>query len=179
MEPPASGEALSREQKPPPEHIGRQEFPRLACIYLIRSIGGASATLLMWALCDASGYSIALVPFITSIVMIFGSPDSPQARARNVVGGHIIASAVTLASVSLLGYEPWVAIVAVGTGMWLMLITDTFHPPSGMSILVIITTHADWSYLAVPVTVGAILLTAYSTIYFEVFRRCLGAQPAV
>jgi CBS-domain-containing membrane protein len=145
-------------------------------IYIIRSMGGATATLLMWVLCDAADYGIALVPFVTSIIMVFGSPESPLARPRNLIGGHIVSSAVTLLAVSVLGYEPWVSIVAVGIAMWLMLMTRTLHPPAGMSIFVIITTHAGWSYLAIPVTAGAIRLGAYAFLFFAVLRHAGGTS---
>jgi CBS-domain-containing membrane protein len=129
----------------------------------------------MWLVCDAAHYELALVPFTTSIIMVFGSPDSPLTRPRNLIGGHILCSVVTLIVVSALGYAPWVSMVAVGFAMCLMMITRTLHPPAGMSIFVIVTMHAGWSYLVTPVAVGAIALAAYASMYFSVSRLVLGA----
>lgn len=175
MEPQPSIEVLSTL----PESVAsdhRSRRWRTVGTYLIRSTGGASATLLMWVLCDAAGYGIALVPFVTSIIMVFGAPESPHAQPRNLIAGHIISSAVALLTVSLLGYEPWVSIIAVGLATWFMLATRTLHPPAGMSILVIITSHAGWSYLAIPVAVGAIGLGAYAFLFFAVLRHAVGTS---
>src|SRR5262245_28170585 len=109
---------------------------RSAVTYLVRSIGGASASLLMWLVFAAAHYELALVPFTSSIIMVFGSPDSPLTRPRSLIGGHILCSVVTLIVVSALGYAPWVSMPAVGFAMCLMLITRTLHPPAGMSIFV-------------------------------------------
>jgi CBS-domain-containing membrane protein len=115
------------------------------------------------------------MPFTTSIIMVFGSPDSPFTRPRNLIGGHILCGVVTLIAVSAFGYEPWVTMVAVGFAMCAMMITRTLHPPAGMSIFVIVTMHAGWSYLFTPLAVGAIALAAYASMYFALSRLVLGA----
>jgi CBS-domain-containing membrane protein len=171
---PAAADVQSGARESVPAGNAHSHRSRVARVYVIRSIGGATATLLMWVLCDAADYGIALVPFVTSIIMVFGSPESPLAQPRNLIGGHIISSAVTLLTVSVLGYQPWVSIVAGGLAMWLMLATRTLHLPAGMGVLLIITNHASWNYFAVPAA-GAIGLAAYAFLFFAFLRQALGA----
>ena len=46
------------------------------------------------------------------------------------------------------GSQPWVAAVAVGVAILLMLATDSFHPPAGINPLIIVTHGMSWSFVA-------------------------------
>jgi CBS-domain-containing membrane protein len=146
----------------------RRESPvRIAA--LAASMFGASAAMcLMWWLCDLSGTSVAAVPFTTSIVVVFGAPASPLASSRSIVGGHLICSAVTLALVSLFGCEAWVAAVGLGLGTGAMLVTRTFHPPAGINAMIIVLNQLGWSYLLMPVGIGAVLIALVAFLFGRV-----------
>lgn len=135
---------------------------------LVRALGGASVTVLMVALCELSNLSIAAVPFVTSIFMVFGSPASPHAQPVNIVGGHIGSAVVTLFFVSAFGYQPWVIAPAVGLCLLLMILMRTLHPPAGMTVMSIVTSRADWAYVAVPIALGAVFLFAYAFAFFRI-----------
>ena len=40
-----------------------------------------------------------------------------------------------------------------------MLVTRTFHPPAGINALIIVLHQLGWSYLLVPVAIGAVPIT--------------------
>jgi CBS-domain-containing membrane protein len=46
-----------------------------------------------------------------------------------------------------------------------MHVTRTFHPPAGINPLLIVINAMPWTFLAVPVAAGALLLTAFAWLW--------------
>lgn len=120
----------------------------------------------------ATGYPAALIhaplliaPFGATCVLIFGAPDSPLAQPRNVIGGHCIATLISLTLLHLFGADWWVMALAVATSIGVMQLTSTLHPPAGATPLVVIMTKAAWSFFFVPVLSGAIILVLCAVLF--------------
>lgn len=120
----------------------------------------------------ATGYPAALTnaplliaPFGATCVLIFGAPDSPLAQPRNVIGGHCLATLISLTLLHLFGTDWWVMALAVSTSIGVMQLTSTLHPPAGATPLVVIMTKAAWSFFWVPVLSGAIILVACAVLF--------------
>lgn len=162
----------------------RSRFHRHAKIYVAKMRGGAprpprlhySAIVWSWFGAflgiTATGYPAALThaplliaPFGATCVLIFGAPDSPLAQPRNVIGGHCIATLISLTLLHLFGSDWWVMALAVATSIGLMQFTSTLHPPAGATPLVVIMSKASWSFLFVPVLVGAIILVGCAVLF--------------
>lgn len=88
----------------------------------------------------------------------FAVPESPLAQLRNVIGWYLISTAISLALLNICGDSWRVVTLAVTTSIAAMQFTRTVHPHAGDDPLVIIITHAPWSFIAVPVLVGAMIL---------------------
>jgi CBS-domain-containing membrane protein len=91
-----------------------------------------------------------------------GSPSAAPAQPRALIGGHLISTLVGLVLLKLCGPAPWAAALAVGLAMVAMHLTGTFHPPAGIDPLVVVTNNMPWSFLIVPVGVGALLLALFA-----------------
>jgi CBS-domain-containing membrane protein len=133
-------------------------YPRIA----IRAAGGAGGIALMQVVADAAGQPLMLVPFATSIVMVMGSPEVSPARPRCVVAGHVLSAIAGIACVTLLGDALWVSALGVGLAIVLMHAFDAFHPPAGISPIIITTAHATPLFILSPVAAGALILVAYA-----------------
>lgn len=131
----------------------------------IRALGGAGGIGLMTALAFASGQPLMMVPFATSIVLVMGSPEAPPARPRCIVGGHLLSASAGIVCVLAFGDAVWVPAVGVGLAIALMHVSDTFHPPAGISPLIITNAHASVSFILSPVLAGAFILVAYAFAY--------------
>jgi CBS-domain-containing membrane protein len=131
---------------------------------LERALAGGAAIALMVAIADATGYPLMGLPFTTSIVMVLGSPEVPAARPVTVFFGHLIRAATAVGYTSLFGFEPWVAAVAITLSMLLMQSFDVFHPPAGITPVIVTSSHAGSSFILFPVLAGVILLIAFSAI---------------
>ncbi len=75
--------------------------------------------------------------FGASAVLIYGSPKSPFAQPRNLMGGHIVSAIIGVACYKLFAPHMWLAAsVAVATAIAMMHVTKTLHPPGGASALI-------------------------------------------
>ena len=132
---------------------------------LIRAVGGGLGIALMVTLAHASGQPLMTVPFATSIVLVMGSPDAAPARPHVVVGGHFLSAFAGVVCTAILGDALWASAVGVSLAVALMQATDTFHPPAGISPLIITSAHATPLFLLSPVFAGALLLVAFAFAY--------------
>lgn len=134
-------------------------------------LGGAIAIGVMEWLSDIFVYPLAVIPFATSIVLVLAMPEAAAAQPRALIGGHLLATAVGLAMVSLAGPQAWAAAVAVGLAIWLMVLSDTLHPPAGIDPLLVVTANLSWPFLISPVLVGALMLAAFAVFWHRGINR--------
>jgi CBS-domain-containing membrane protein len=129
----------------------------------------AGAFLAIWLLFQSAvwlqGYSLLMAPFGATLVLIFATPDSPLAKPRNVIGGHLLAAAVALVLLHLFGHDALVTAAAVALSILLMIRTHTIHPPAGATALVVMMTQPGWLFLLTPVAAGAVGLVLLAKAY--------------
>jgi CBS-domain-containing membrane protein len=113
----------------------------------------------------ASGWPLLLGSFGASCTLLFAYPEAAFSRARNVIGGHVLSSAVGVVFLHLFGPSWWAMALAAGTAIALMMATDTVHPPAGSNAVIIFTTQAGWSFVLAPTAVGAIALVIGASAY--------------
>ncbi|MCG9752224.1 HPP family protein [Vibrio brasiliensis] len=123
-------------------------------IYLMGLVGEASDN---WAL--------IMAPFGASCVIAFGLPNSPLARPKNIILGHLITTFVGLFILNTLGSNPQSLAIGVGLGITLMLATDTTHPPAGANPLLVILTGQHWEFLYQTVLPGSLALVLSAYLY--------------
>ncbi len=136
-------------------------------------LAGTGATIAIAAtasLTDLTGTQFLMAPFGASCFLAFAAPDSPLAQPRNIVFGHVIASAVGLLVLNLLG-AGWPAMaIAVGLSVVLMQLTRTGHAPAGADPLVVMALSPAWDFLVFPVLAGAVLI-ALVALAFNNLRK--------
>lgn len=132
------------------------------------ALGGALAIGAMEWFSTFSEFPLASIPFATSIVLVLGSPDVTPAQPRALIGGHLLSALVGLLVLQVTGPQPWAAATAVGLAIVVMHATRTFHPPAGISPLLIVTNALPWSFLVVPVGAGALLLAAFAWSWHKI-----------
>ena len=137
---------------------------------LAGAAGGGAAIGLMEALSARTAIPLMAVPFATSIVLVMGSPQVEAAQPRALIGGHIIATIIGLLVLNVAGATPWSVALAVGLAIAAMQLTRTFHPPAGIDPLVVVVNHMPWSFLIMPVAVGAVLLAVFALVWHLLVR---------
>ena len=156
---------LSRKHYFPKMRGGQPIPPRPSLNYIVLSwLSTFIALSVLWALSFWSNSLIVIAPFGATCVLIFAAPDSPLAQPRNVIGGHLLATAISLIMLHFFGNHWWVISMTVATSIAAMQLTRTLHPPAGADPLVVILTHAPWSFIIIPVLVGSVILVLCATI---------------
>jgi CBS domain-containing membrane protein len=108
--------------------------------------------------------------FGASAVLVYGIPNSPLARGRNVVGGHLISALVGVTIAKLVPQELWLSAgMAVSISIVLMQITKTLHPPGGATALIAVIGSAKikslgYLYLFFPVLSGIAILMSVAFV---------------
>lgn len=131
----------------------------------VAGLGGFVTIFLLAELTAASGALLLIAPFGASCVLVFGLPQSPLAQPRNVIGGHLVSTAVGLAAFAVLGATPLAFGLGVGCAIAAMLLTKTTHPPAGADPIVVILAGASWPFLFMPVLAGAVAIVAIGVAF--------------
>lgn len=130
-------------------------------------VGGLLGIAAVGALGFATGAPLLVAPLGSTCMMIFGAPEAPFARPRNVIGGHLICSVTGLVALSLLGGGFAAIALAVGLAMAAMGLTRTFHPPAGGDVVLVMLTAPGWWFPVLPILAGCLVLLLVA----GVFRR--------
>ena len=104
------------------------------------------------------GYFIA-GSFGSSMVLLFGFPESPFAQPKNVFFGHLLTALVGVVFVNYIPLPIYMNIaIAVGAGVFLMILLNVVHPPAGGNPIMVIIGSASYDYLINPIIFGCIII---------------------
>lgn len=139
----------------------RRHQPELHCACWIKS--GLGAMLGMgfvgW-LGQVTGEPFLIAPFGASCVLLFAVPKSPLSQPANVIGGHMLATAVALVLRAWLPPDWWAVGITVGLVIGLMVALRVTHPPAGATPVVVFLTDPGPMFLLFPIFIGCIVLIA-------------------
>jgi len=97
--------------------------------------------------------------FGSSMVLLFGFPESPFAQPKNVFFGHLVTALVGVVFVALVPLPLYMNIaLAVGVGIFLMILLNIVHPPAGGNPIMVIIGSASFDYLINPIIFGCIII---------------------
>ena len=103
--------------------------------------------------------------FGSSMVLLFGYPESPFAQPKNVFFGHLVTSIVGVLILKFLPVDQFLQIaIAVGLGIFVMIILGVTHPPAGGNPIVVIVGAYSYEFLLNPIILGSIIIIVYAII---------------
>ena len=103
--------------------------------------------------------------FGSSMVLLFGFPESPFAQPRNVFFGHFVTTLVGIIFVNLIPLPIYINIaLAVGTGIFFMILLDVVHPPAGGNPVMVIIGSVSYDYLLFPIITGCFIIILLAII---------------
>tara|TARA_B100001109_G_scaffold221262_1_gene192665 strand:+ start:63 stop:527 length:465 start_codon:yes stop_codon:yes gene_type:complete len=111
-------------------------------------------------------YGIFLIAsFGSSMVLLYGYPESPFAQPKNIFFGHLVTSVVGILVLFYIPLPIYITIpVAVGTGVCLMIILNVTHPPAGGNPIIVIIGSVSIDYLINPIITGTIIILIFGII---------------
>jgi len=125
---------------------------------LIGFLGGFVAIGALAYLTSLTSAEWLMAPFGASCVLAFGVWDAPLSQPRNIIGGHLVSTAIGLLLFHLFGNSFWVIALGVGLAIALMHLTRTTHPPAGANPIVVIMAGSSWTFLINPVLIGSLVI---------------------
>ena len=97
--------------------------------------------------------------FGSSMVLLFGYPESPFAQPKNVFFGHLTTALVGIIFVNFIPLPIFINIpIAVGMGIFLMILLDVTHPPAGGNPIIVIIASTSYEYLINPIIFGSLII---------------------
>ena len=104
------------------------------------------------------GYFLA-ASFGSSMVLLFGFPESPFAQPKNVFFGHLLTALMGVIFVHFVPLPIYINIaLGVGAGVFLMILFNVVHPPAGGNPIIVIIGSASYDYLINPIIFGSIII---------------------
>ena len=106
-----------------------------------------------------------LASFGSSMVLLYGYPESPFAQPKNVFFGHLVTSFVGLIVLQFVPLPIYLTIpLAVGFGVGLMILLNITHPPAGGNPIIVIIGGVSYEYLFSPVITGSLIIIIFAII---------------
>ena len=103
--------------------------------------------------------------FGSSMVLLFGFPESPFAQPKNVFFGHLVTALVGVVFVHFVPLPIYINIAAaVGLGIFFMILLNIAHPPAGGNPIMVIIGSASYDYLINPIIFGSIIILLLAII---------------
>tara|TARA_B100000989_G_scaffold141746_1_gene105525 strand:+ start:7299 stop:7763 length:465 start_codon:yes stop_codon:yes gene_type:complete len=106
-----------------------------------------------------------IASFGSSMVLLFGYPESPFAKPKNIFFGHLLTSAVGIIFLNFVPLPIYIVLpLAVGFGVALMIFFNVTHPPAGGNPIIVIVGSVSLDYLFSPVITGSIIIIIFGII---------------
>ncbi|ENU33577.1 HPP family protein [Acinetobacter parvus] len=143
--------------------------------------GLAISSLISWyVLGGMNAWYIA--PMGASSVLLFAVPNSPLAQPWNVVVGNTLAGIIGVACTQYLPDLTSAFSVAVGFAIFMMMTTDSLHPPSGaVAITAVLGGEAvhklGFHFILYPVLLNSVLLLVFAVFFNRLIGRNYPTMP--
>ena len=103
--------------------------------------------------------------FGSSMVLLFGFPESPFAQPKNVFFGHLVTALVGVIFVVFVPLPMFINIaLAVGLGIFFMILFNVVHPPAGGNPIMVIIGSVSYDYLLSPIIFGCIIIISLAIL---------------
>ena len=114
---------------------------------------------------------LLIPPFGATMVLVMAVHQSPLAQPKNIFFGHTLSALSGVIIYMLIGISFLSVGIAVALSVWVMMITKTVHPPAGAMPILAIYQAKTFSFILMPVAVGAVIIIIFAIIYNKLLKR--------
>jgi len=130
------------------------------CILILSFLNGFNET-----------YIWLIPPFGATLVLVMSVHESPLAQPKNIFFGHVLSGLSGLIVITLIGSNIYCLGLGVGLAIFIMMITNTVHPPAGGNPLIVILGDQTLNFILMPLGAGSIIIIFFAVIYNRIFKR--------
>ena len=106
-----------------------------------------------------------IASFGSTMVLLYGYPESPFAQPKNIFFGHLVTAVVGIVVLNYIPLPFYIKIpIAVGLGVGLMIFLDVTHPPAGGNPIIVIIGSVSYDYLLSPIILGSIIVLVFGIL---------------
>ena len=106
-----------------------------------------------------------IASFGSSMVLLFGFPESPFAQPKNIFFGHLLTSFIGILFLNYIPLPIFITIaLAVGAGVFFMIIFNVVHPPAGGNPIIVIIGGVSYEYLVNPIIFGSLIVLFFGIV---------------
>ncbi len=117
-------------------------------------------------------YGVFLIAsFGSTMVLLYGYPESPFAQPKNIFFGHLLTSLVGILFLNI-PLPLFISIpIAVGTGVGLMILLNVTHPPAGGNPIIVIMGSVSLDYIVNPIIVGSLIILIFGVVLNKLIMK--------
>ena len=106
-----------------------------------------------------------IASFGSSMVLLYGYPESPFAQPKNIFFGHFLTAFIGIIVLKFVPLPIYITIpIATGLGVCFMILFNVTHPPAGGNPIIVIIGGVSFEYLISPIIIGSIIVLAFGII---------------
>ena len=103
-----------------------------------------------------------IASFGSSMVLLYGYPESPFAQPKNIFFGHFLTAFIGIIVLKFVPLPIYITI-PMATGLWVcfMILLNVTHPPAGGNPIIVIIGGVSFEYLISPIILGSIIVLIF------------------
>ena len=106
-----------------------------------------------------------MTSFGSSMVLLYGFPENPFAQPKNVFFGHLLTAFIGILFLNYIPLPLFINIaLAVGVGIFFMMIFNIVHPPAGANPIIVIIGGVSYEYLINPIIFGSLIVLFFGIV---------------
>jgi len=106
-----------------------------------------------------------IASFGSTMVLLYGYPESPFAQPKNIFFGHLLTALVGVICLYILPFPNYILIpIAVGLGVGFMILFNVTHPPAGGNPVIVVMGGVSLDYLLSPIITGSIIILVFGVV---------------
>jgi len=113
-----------------------------------------------------------IASFGSTMVLLYGYPESPFAQPKNIFFGHLLTALVGVICLYILPFPNYILIpIAVGLGVGFMILFNVTHPPAGGNPVIVVMGGVSLEYLLSPIITGSIIILVFGVVLNKFILR--------
>ena len=106
-----------------------------------------------------------IASFGSSMVLLYGYPESPFAQPKNIFFGHLLTAFIGIVVLKFIPLPIYITIpLATGLGVCFMILLNVTHPPAGGNPIIVIIGSVSFEYLISPIILGSIIVLVFGVV---------------